>query len=73
MDDRRGGPAANAPAGSGTLARTDAHSAAAPVRVAVVGCGYFGALHAAKFAALEAADLVAVVDIDPAQATKGVM
>ena len=33
-------------------------------------CGYFGALHAAKFAALEAAELVAVVDIDSAQAEK---
>jgi len=40
------------------------------VRVAVVGCGYFGALHAAKFAALESAELVAVVDIDSAQAEK---
>ena len=40
------------------------------MRVAVVGCGYFGALHAAKFAALEAAELVAVVDTDPARADK---
>lgn len=40
------------------------------MRVAVVGCGYFGALHAAKFAALESAELVAVVDIDSAQAEK---
>ncbi|MXY39789.1 MAG: Gfo/Idh/MocA family oxidoreductase [Rhodospirillaceae bacterium] len=62
-------------AGSGRLsetdpAETDPDSGAAPVRVAVVGCGYFGALHAAKFAALEAAELVAVVDIDSAQAEK---
>ncbi len=40
------------------------------MRIAVVGCGYFGALHAAKFAALEPADLVAVVDTDPARAEK---
>lgn len=40
------------------------------MRVAVVGCGYFGALHAAKFAALESAELVAVVDINSAQAEK---
>ena len=70
MGARRGGPIANAPAGSGTLSRTGVQSSAAPVRVAVVGCGYFGALHAEKFAALEAADLVAVVDVDPAQAEK---
>ena len=38
--------------------------------MAVVGCGYFGALHAQKFATLGAADLVAVVDTDPAQAEK---
>ena len=40
------------------------------MRVAVVGCGYFGSLHAAKFAALESAELVAVVDTDPARAGK---
>ncbi len=40
------------------------------MRIAVVGCGYFGALHAAKFAALESADLVAVVDTDPNRAGK---
>ena len=40
------------------------------MRVAVVGCGYFGSLHAAKFAALESAELVAVVDTDPARAEK---
>ncbi|MDE0705388.1 MAG: Gfo/Idh/MocA family oxidoreductase [Rhodospirillaceae bacterium] len=45
-------------------------SDSAPVRVAVIGCGYFGALHAAKFAALDSAELVAVVDIDSAQAEK---
>lgn len=32
------------------------------IRVGVVGAGYFGRLHAQKYAALEAADLVAVVD-----------
>ncbi len=41
-----------------------------PVRVAVVGCGYFGALHARKYAALDSAELVAVVDTDAAQAEK---
>lgn len=57
-------------AGSRRLSETKPEAAAAPVRVAVIGCGYFGALHAAKFAALDAADLVAVVDADPAQAEK---
>ena len=57
-------------AGSGRLSETDPDPGAAPVRVAVIGCGYFGALHAGKFAALEAAELVAVVDIDSAQAEK---
>jgi len=38
--------------------------------VAVVGCGYFGNLHAQKYAALASADLVAVVDTDQAQAEK---
>ena len=57
-------------AGSEKLSGSDRKSDSAPVRVAVVGCGYFGALHAAKFAALEAAELVAVVDIDSAQAEK---
>ena len=36
----------------------------------MVGCGYFGALHAGKYAALDSAELVAVVDTDPAQAAK---
>ena len=57
-------------AGSEKLSGSDRKSDSAPVRVAVVGCGYFGALHAAKFAALESAELVAVVDIDSAQAEK---
>ncbi len=34
------------------------------MRVAVVGVGHFGKLHAAKYAALEGAELVAVVDAD---------
>ncbi len=38
------------------------------VRIAVVGTGYFGALHAGKLAGLEGADLVAVVDANPATA-----
>jgi predicted dehydrogenase len=33
-----------------------------PVRTAVVGCGHFGRYHAEKYAALEGAELVAVVD-----------
>ena len=57
-------------AGSVRLSDTDPAPGVAPVRVAVIGCGYFGALHAAKFAALESAELVAVVDIDSAQAEK---
>ena len=51
-------------------AETDPAPGIAPVRIAVIGCGYFGALHAAKFAALDSAELVAVVDIDSAQAEK---
>ncbi|MGF1456129.1 MAG: Gfo/Idh/MocA family protein [Alphaproteobacteria bacterium] len=35
-----------------------------PVRVAVVGAGFFGGLHAAKYAANPDANLVAVVDVD---------
>lgn len=38
------------------------------VPVAVIGVGYFGNLHAQKFAACEDADLVAVVDTDPDRA-----
>ncbi len=64
------GPVAVNFAGSGKLSVTDRNPGAAPVRIAVVGCGYFGALHAAKFAALESADMVAVVDTDPARAEK---
>ena len=36
------------------------------LRVAVVGCGHFGRLHASKWAALAGAELVAVCDRDPA-------
>ena len=62
-------------AGSGRLsetdpAETDPVRGIAPVRVAVIGCGYFGALHAAKFAVLDSAELVAVVDIDSAHAER---
>jgi predicted dehydrogenase len=39
-----------------------------PIRVAVVGCGHFGRFHAEKYAALPEAELVAVVDCDPAAA-----
>ena len=35
-----------------------------PLRVGVVGVGYFGRFHAAKYAALEGCELTAVVDID---------
>ena len=38
------------------------------VKVAVIGVGYFGNLHAQKFAACEGADLVAVCDTDPDRA-----
>jgi predicted dehydrogenase len=40
------------------------------VKVAVIGCGYFGSLHAGKYAALETANLVAVCDTDPAAAQR---
>ncbi len=36
-----------------------------PVRVAVIGTGYFGSLHAGKLATMEGVELVAVVDADP--------
>ena len=39
-----------------------------PVRTAVVGCGHFGRYHAEKYAALGAAELVAVVDREPERA-----
>ena len=38
------------------------------LRAAVVGVGYLGRFHAEKYAAHAAADLVAVVDVDPARA-----
>jgi predicted dehydrogenase len=40
----------------------------APIPVAVVGVGYLGQFHAEKYAASEAAELRAVVDIDEARA-----
>ncbi len=39
-----------------------------PVRVAVVGAGYLGRFHAQKYAALDGAELVAVVDRIPGRA-----
>jgi len=38
--------------------------------MAVIGCGYFGNLHAQKYAALAGADLVAVCDTDRSQAER---
>ncbi|MFP4226874.1 MAG: Gfo/Idh/MocA family oxidoreductase, partial [Desulfobacterales bacterium] len=37
------------------------------IRAGVVGVGYLGKFHAEKFAAAEHAELVGVVDTDPAQ------
>jgi predicted dehydrogenase len=39
-----------------------------PLRAAVIGVGYLGRLHAQKYAALDGAELVAVVDSDAARA-----
>ena len=39
-----------------------------PLRVGVIGVGYFGCFHAAKYAALPGCELTAVVDIAPARA-----
>jgi predicted dehydrogenase len=39
-----------------------------PIRVAVVGCGHFGRFHAQKYRGSESAELVAVVDREPAAA-----
>jgi predicted dehydrogenase len=39
----------------------------APIRVAVVGAGYFGRFHAKQYAANPRADLVAIVDLDEAK------
>jgi len=41
---------------------------ASPIRVAVVGAGYFGRFHAKHYAAMPEANLVAVVDTDESQA-----
>lgn len=41
---------------------------AEPIPVAVVGSGYYGSRHVAKYRSLETARLVAVVDVDPARA-----
>ena len=38
------------------------------IRVGVVGAGYFGQFHAAKYAAMPGVELVAVADIDPSRA-----
>ncbi len=37
------------------------------LRVAVIGVGYLGRFHAAKYAAIDGVELVGVADIDPAQ------
>jgi predicted dehydrogenase len=39
-----------------------------PLRAAVIGAGYLGNFHAQKYAALDNAQLVGVVDVDPARA-----
>ena len=41
-----------------------------PIRVGVVGLGYFGAHHVRHYAAHDGADLVAVVDVDAARAAE---
>ena len=41
-----------------------------PLRAAVIGAGYLGNFHAQKYAALDAARLVAVVDIDERRASE---
>jgi predicted dehydrogenase len=38
------------------------------IRVGVVGVGYFGQFHAEKYAKIEGAELVGVVDVDPSRA-----
>jgi predicted dehydrogenase len=38
------------------------------IRVGVVGAGYFGRFHAEKYAAMEEADLVGIVDVDASRA-----
>jgi predicted dehydrogenase len=58
---------AEPPDGASILVRTIVRSSTIvkPLRAAVVGVGYFGALHAQKFAALPGVELAAVVDVDP--------
>jgi predicted dehydrogenase len=41
-----------------------------PVRVGVVGVGYLGQFHAEKYAKIESAELVGVVDIEPTRAAE---
>jgi predicted dehydrogenase len=41
-----------------------------PTPVAVIGCGHFGRYHADKLASIDEAQLVAVVDVDPAVAER---
>jgi predicted dehydrogenase len=41
------------------------------IRTAVIGAGYMGRFHAGKFAASDAAELVAVIDADASRATHG--
>ncbi len=40
------------------------------IKVGVVGVGYFGQFHAAKYAGMEGAELVGVVDVDPTRASE---
>ena len=46
------------------------HPKPGAIRVAVIGVGYLGRLHAQKYAHLADADLVGVVDIDPERARR---
>lgn len=39
-----------------------------PIRIAVIGAGYFGNLHATAYAQCERAELVAICDLDPGRA-----
>src|SRR6185436_4177492 len=47
------------------------HTGTQKLRCAVIGVGYMGRFHAEKFAASEAAELVAVIDADASRATHG--
>ena len=64
--DGRAGRADRAARRGGAVAR----ARMSPIRAAVVGCGHFGRHHAEKYAACAGAELVAVVDCDPAAAQR---